>query len=50
MTLRSELAETARLLRESVVVKVEPQPTQSPGDPPVVRFKSPPDEVGEAEG
>ena len=50
VTLRSELAESARLLRESGAVKGEPQPTRSPGDPPLVRFKSPPDEVGESEG
>ena len=51
VTLRSELAETARLLRESVAVKAEPQPPRSPGALPVVRFKSPPDDdVGDAEG
>ena len=40
MTLRSELAESARLLRESGGVKVEPQPKQSPSDSLAVRFKS----------
>jgi len=48
VALRSELAESARLLRESGAVKGEPQPTQSPCNPPLLRFKSPPDEVGES--